>query len=160
MYTHHHRRLGRGNHVFETESFIPKPREAVFEFFAAAENLERITPPELAFRILSPTPIDVVQGRLIDYRLRLFGVPFHWRTRITVWEPPHRFVDEQLRGPYRTWLHLHTFEDADGGTRMSDRVRYRLPLGPAGALALPIVRAQITRIFRYRASAIHELLAE
>lgn len=155
-----HRRLRQGNHVLETETFLPLPREEVFPFFAAAENLERITPRELGFRIITPGPVVVREGRLIDYRLRLFGVPFRWRTRITVWDPPHRFVDEQLSGPYHTWLHGHEFTEVDGGTLMRDQVRYRLPLHPLGSLALPLVRAQITRIFRFRSGAIRRLLLE
>ena len=153
-----HQRLTQGNHVLEVETFIPLPVERVFPFFAAAENLERITPPELGFQILSPTPVRIRHGALIDYRLRLFGLPFRWRTRISVWDPPLRFVDEQVRGPYRTWLHLHEFREEDGGTLMRDRVRYRLPFGPFGAPALPLVRAQVARIFRFRAQAIRALL--
>jgi len=155
-----HRRLGQGNHVLETETFLPLPRDQVFPFFAAAENLERITPPELGFQILTPTPVEISTGRLIDYRLRLFGVPFRWRTRISVWEPPHRFVDEQIRGPYETWVHLHEFEEVPGGTLMRDQVRYRLPFRPLGSPALPLVRAQVTRIFRFRSGAIRRLLLE
>ncbi|HSG48045.1 MAG TPA: SRPBCC family protein [Longimicrobiales bacterium] len=155
-----HRRLGQGNHVLETETFLPLPREEVFPFFAAAENLERITPRELGFHILTPTPVEIRQGRLIDYRLRLFGLPFRWRTCISVWDPPYRFVDEQLAGPYHTWLHLHEFTEVTGGTLMRDQVRYRLPLHPLGGLALPLVRAQITRIFRFRSGAIRRLLLE
>lgn len=155
-----HRRLSQGNHVLETETFLPLPREEVFPFFAAAENLERITPPELGFNILTPTPVEIHAGRLIDYRLRLFGVPFRWRTRISVWEPPFRFVDEQLAGPYHTWIHLHEFTETEGGTLMRDQVRYRLPFHPLGGVALPLVRGQVTRIFRYRAGAIRRLLLD
>jgi ligand-binding SRPBCC domain-containing protein len=154
--THH--RLSQGNHVLESETFLPLPRDEVFPFFAAAENLERITPPELAFRILTETPVEIHAGRLIDYKLRLFLVSFRWQTRISVWDPPFRFVDEQLRGPYHTWVHLHTFDEVEGGTLMRDRVRYRLPFHPLGGLALPLVRRQITRIFRYRGQVIRELL--
>ncbi len=150
--------LGGGRHVLETRTWFARPVDAVFPFFAAAENLERITPPELAFRIVTPTPITVEEGALIDYRLRLFGVPFGWQTRISVWEPPRRFVDEQLRGPYRSWTHLHTFDSIDGGTRMTDRVTYSLPLRPFSAPVLPLVRRQLDRIFRYRARVIHEVL--
>ena len=153
-----HESLGRGVSRLETSSWFALPADNVFPFFAAAENLERITPPELAFRIVTPTPITVAEGTLIDYRLRLFGVPFGWQTRISVWEPPQRFVDEQLRGPYRSWTHLHTFESLDGGTRMTDRVTYSLPLRPFSAPVLPLVRRQLDRIFRYRARVIHEIL--
>jgi len=144
--------------VLQTRTHLPRPIGEVFAFFSDAGNLERITPPELAFRILTPTPIDVREGALIDYRLRLFGVPFGWRTRISLWEPPFRFVDEQLRGPYRTWIHLHEFEASGAGTRMTDRVEYRLPGHPFAGPVMPLVRRQLDRIFRYRARVIGEIL--
>jgi ligand-binding SRPBCC domain-containing protein len=153
-----HAALGRGTHVLETTTYLPLPIREVFAFFADAGNLERITPPELAFRILTPLPIDIGEGALIDYRLRLYGVPFAWHTRISQWQPPARFVDEQLRGPYREWVHTHLFEPAGDGTLMIDRVRYRLPAHPASAPVLPLVRRQLDRIFRYRARAIREIL--
>lgn len=143
----------------ETVTTLPLPVDEVFAFFSDAENLERITPPELAFHILTPTPINVDEGTMIDYRLRLFGVPFHWRTRIVQWHPNHQFVDEQVRGPYRSWRHLHTFADCEDGTRMTDRVEYGLPFQPMSSLVLPLVRRQLDRIFRYRASAIRRLLS-
>lgn len=146
--------LGGGEHRLRAVTDLPLPPETVFPFFAAAENLERITPPELAFEIVTPGPIEIAEGTLIDYRLRLFGVPFPWRTRITGWDPPRAFTDEQVRGPYRLWVHTHTFTETADGTRMEDRVRFRLPLGGAGALALPVVRWQLRRIFDYRASAL------
>ena len=151
-------------HRLHTTTWLPLPRPEVFAFFADAENLEKITPPELAFEIVTPTPIDIREGALIEYRLGLFGVRFGWRTEITSWEPPYRFVDQQLEGPYRRWHHTHTFVEAAGpdgrpGTQMDDVVRWELPLAPAGELAYPLVRAQLARIFGYRQRRIRELLA-
>ena len=147
------------NHVLERGTWIPRPIEEVNRFFSDVANLERITPPELAFQILTPTPIDIGEGTIIDYRLRLFGVPFGWRTRIVQWQPSTQFIDEQLRGPYRVWRHLHTFVACENGTRMTDRVEYQLPLEPVGLVALPMVRRQLDRIFRYRAKVLQSYLA-
>jgi ligand-binding SRPBCC domain-containing protein len=152
-----HRSLGGGRHSLETEVVLPVAPEEVFPFFCDVHNLERITPPELAFRVLTPGPVEIARGTLIDYRLGLFGVPFGWRTVIAAWDPPHFFVDEQLRGPYHTWIHRHTFEAVDGGTRMTDRVDYRLPLHPLSAPALPLVRRQLNRIFVFRREVIGQL---
>lgn len=153
-----HGRLRKRRQFLETETLLPKTLDEVFAFFANAENLERITPPELAFQILTPTPIVMREGTIIDYRLRLFGVPFRWRTRITRWQPNDQFIDEQIRGPYAKWTHRHSFSECETGTRMTDRVEYRLPFQPAGNLVLPLVRRQLDRIFRYRAGAIRQLL--
>lgn len=136
---------------------LPLPREDVFAFFCNAANLERITPPELRFEITSPLPIEMKAGALINYRLRLMGVPFDWQTRISLWQP-EAFVDEQLRGPYRNWIHTHRFIEQDGSTQIKDEVRYRLPLYPVGEMAYPIVRWQVRRIFRYRQGAIRRAL--
>lgn len=146
-------------HLLRDRIILPLPIDEVFAFFADAGNLERITPPELNFRILTQLPIAVRQGTLIDYRLRLFGIPFAWQTEIACWEPPHRFVDRQLQGPYRQWIHSHSFSERAGLTTIEDEVRYRLPCWPMGELALPVVRLQLRRIFSYRQKSIRSILA-
>ena len=140
---------------FAAEQWLPRPRAEVFPFFADAANLERLTPPWLSFRILTPRPVAMAAGALIDYRLRIRGVPVRWRTRIAVWEPPDRFVDEQLRGPYRLWVHEHTFAERDGGTLCRDEVRYAVP---GGALVdRLLVRPDVERIFAWRRQALADL---
>ena len=121
--------------IVRAEQRIPRPLNEVFEYFSRAENLGRITPPWLRFRIRSMHPDPVVEGTLIRYNLRWHGVPFRWTTRIEVWDRPHRFVDIQLHGPFALWHHEHCFEAIPGGTLMRDELRYRLPLGGLGRLA-------------------------
>jgi ligand-binding SRPBCC domain-containing protein len=138
---------------------LPRPRPEVFAFFGDAGNLQAITPPWLHFHILTPMPVAMRAGTLLEYRIRLHGVPVRWRTEITAWSPPSRFVDEQRRGPYGLWVHEHTFTDLpDGGTAVLDRVRYRVPGGPLGALANRLLVARDLRaIFTFRAEALLRL---
>jgi ligand-binding SRPBCC domain-containing protein len=141
--------------VFETELWLPRPRDEVFAFFSDASNLEALTPPWVHFQTLTPSPIELRAGTLIDYRLRIRGLPVRWRTRIAVWDPPRRFVDEQLRGPYRAWIHEHSFQERDGGTLMRDRVRYAVPLD--FLMHGFLVRPDIERIFAYREAQMRKL---
>ena len=133
---------------FSSEIWLARSRSEVFPFFADARNLGAITPPWLSFRILTPAPIVMRPGLLIDYEIRLRGLPLRWRTKISEWESPTRFVDEQVTGPYRQWIHEHTFEESDGGTLCRDRVRYSV-LGGRLINAL-FVRRDIERIFEFR----------
>lgn len=134
-----------------SEFWTPRPIDTVFPFFADAGNLDDLTPPWLRFEILTPRPIAMRVGARIDYRLRLRGVPIRWQSEITAWDPPHRFVDEQRRGPYRTWWHEHTFKEHDGGTLIGDHVRYASRgwfLEPL--LQRYLVGPDIARIFAFR----------
>jgi ligand-binding SRPBCC domain-containing protein len=126
----------------------------VFDFFSSARNLERITPPWLGFRVVTPGEIPMGVGTVIDYRLRVKGLPMRWRSLIAVWEPPFAFEDVMLAGPYRSWEHRHEFEAVAGGTLLRDRVRWSLPLGPLGGLAAPFVRRDLVRIFEHRRAAV------
>ena len=145
-------------HRFTSSAVLPLPRERVFPFFADAANLEVITPPELRFHILTAQPVAMHPGALIRYRLRLSGIPFVWLTRIAEWNPPFEFVDEQLEGPYKSWVHRHRFIEEGEGTRIEDEVTYQLPFYPLGEIAAPLVRFQVNRIFSYRATAIRQAL--
>jgi len=142
--------------AFRTKLELPLARERLFPFFENAANLEAITPPELTFQILTPLPITMAAGTLIRYRLRLLGVPFEWLTRIAVWNPPQEFVDEQVQGPYRTWIHKHLFVETSEGTRIHDAVTYELPFYPIGEIAAPLVHLHIRRIFAFRAKALRK----
>jgi ligand-binding SRPBCC domain-containing protein len=147
--------------ILRREQVLDVSIEEAFEFFSRAENLEAITPPLLRFRITTPGPIEMRAGTVIRYRLRLRGIPVSWLTRIEEWDPPHGFVDRQIRGPYALWHHTHTFEALDAGhTRMVDVVRYGQRLGPLGALAERlVVRRDLERIFDFRRDSIPALLA-
>lgn len=149
--------MGLPDHYLKMETFVPGEIEEVFAFFSNAQNLELITPPELNFSIISPLPIVMQKGTLIDYRIRLLGFTFYWKTLISKWEPRKSFIDEQLKGPYAKWIHTHIFEPKEDGVSIKDEVQYRLPLFPFGEIMFPIVHLQLKRIFEYRSSRINEL---
>jgi ligand-binding SRPBCC domain-containing protein len=144
--------------TFQSRLWLPLSPGEVFPFFSDAANLEAITPPWLSFHIATPGPIEMREGTLIDYRLRVRGLPLRWRTRINVWEPPYRFVDEQLRGPYRQWIHEHSFEAADGGTMATDTVRYAVHFD--FLVHDLLVRPDIERIFEHREKALKRIFAD
>ncbi len=148
-------------HRLEREQRLEHPIDEVFQFFSRASNLERITPAWLSFEVLTPEPILMHIGTLIEYRLRVHRVPLRWVSRIEAWEPGRSFVDRQLRGPYGLWHHRHIFEPVEANaTIVRDDVDYALPLGPLGELAHPLfVRRDVERIFEYRRQAVDRLLA-
>lgn len=133
------------------EQFIDQPIDKVFNYFSHPENLEEITPPRLKFTILTPRPIPMEKGSLIDYTIRILGFPVHWRTLITSYNPPHGFVDEQIKGPYVIWHHRHRFKDINGGTMIQDTIRYAIPLGIIGRFLNFIwIQKDLKDIFAYR----------
>ena len=144
--------------IISRETSVNKPIEEVFSFFTKAENLNIITPPELKFKITTPLPIDMKKGTLIDYKIKLNGIPFKWKTEITDWSPPYRFVDTQLRGPYRIWIHEHEFESHDSKTIVKDTVSYL----PPGWVLEPVihrlaVKKKLEHIFDYRMEKIKSI---
>ena len=147
-------------HVLERSQRVELPVGRAFEFYADAHNLEKLTPPWMAFEVITPGPIEMRPGALIDYRINVHGLPMRWRTRIDAWEPPFRFIDVQLRGPYSRWEHTHTFQaDGDDAVLIGDRVRYVLPLGPLGEIAhVALVKRDLKRIFDYRELAVSRAL--
>ena len=139
----------------ESEVFLPCPLGEVFAFFADAHNLEKLTPPWLHFKILNPGPVAMKPGAVIDYRLRVHGIPVRWQSEITEWEPPHRFVDSQTRGPYRLWIHEHFFSETETGTRVADSVEYAV-LGGVWVQRW-LVAPDIKKIFDYRHAKLTEI---
>jgi ligand-binding SRPBCC domain-containing protein len=147
-----------GDYIRESRLWLPLPRETVFALFSDARNLARITPPWLGFTIVGPVPA-MAAGAVIDYRIRWLGIPLPWRTYIREWDPPVRFLDVQVRGPYSRWEHRHIFLEERAGTWIEDRLTYRLPFGPLGRLAHAlVVERQIEAIWRYRDRKVAELL--
>ena len=146
-------------HLLERTQRLSRPPEAIFPFFADARNLERITPPWLGFSVVTPEPIEMRAGTLIDYRLQLYGIGLSWHTEIALWDPPRRFVDVQLSGPYRVWHHTHTFTPDRDGTVMRDVIRYGLPFGPLGELVRALfVRRALDDIFAFRRKEVARIL--
>ena len=146
------------SHFHITETIIDKPLQEVFEFFSNAQNLNLLTPPQLQFVILTPFPIAMKKGTLIDYKLKLSGIPFYWKTEIAAWEPPFRFVDKQLKGPYKIWIHEHRFEEKNGKTYMYDTVEFLSP----GWFLEPIINKlfiekKVKEIFAYREKKLKEI---
>lgn len=139
----------------EAKLWLPRPIDEVFAFFADARNLDAITPDWLRFRILTPLPVIMRRGLLLDYRLRVRGIPMRWRSEITAWHPPHRFVDEQRKGPYRRWVHEHLFHAEDGGTEVIDRVDYAVPGGQL--VHRLFVKGDVTSIFAHRSRRLKEI---
>lgn len=143
---------------FASNSWIPARIETAFQFFSKPENLDRITPPWLHFQFLTPLPVELKSGTLLDYRLKLHGIPVKWQTQIVEWNPPFHFVDLQLRGPYKKWVHTHTFVEKDNGTVIEDNVLYAVP----GFFLEPFinkyfVKPDINRIFEYRRKQLTEI---
>lgn len=147
-------------YTLQRELWVPNSLPAVFDFFSRAENLERITPPWMRFRILTPPPITMKQGATIAYALRVRGVPLRWLTEIERWNPPYEFIDIQVRGPYKLWRHTHRFSESAGGTSIVDIVEYALPFGLMGRLAHRLqVARDLALIFDYRAQHVRALLS-
>jgi len=144
-------------HNFEAQLWMPQPRGKVFAFFSDAQNLDLITPPWLHFRTSTPGSGEMRPGALMDHRLRIHGFPLRWRSKITDWDPPVRFVDEQVRGPYRLWIHEHRFEERDGGTLVQDHIRYAVLFD--FLIHGLFIRPDIERIFAYRQQKLRELFA-
>ncbi len=147
-------------HTIERKQFIKRPLKEVFAFFAAPENLARITPKKLDFQVMTPSPIEMKAGTIFDYQIRLAGVPVRWTTIIDSYDPPRGFVDVQLKGPYSFWHHTHTFEEKDGGTQVGDRVVYQMPFGLLGNLLNSIwVSRDLEHIFDYRMKVIGDIFS-
>lgn len=149
------------NKELKTITIINKPLSEVFDFFSKAENLNALTPPELHFSILTPMPIEMYPGRLIDYKIELMGISFKWRTEITEWVPNQKFVDQQLKGPYKIWHHQHIFKDLGDKTEMTDIITYQ----SIGWIFAPFIHwlfvdQKVKEIFAYREKVLHEIFGQ
>lgn len=143
-----------------TKQIIKRPLDDVFEFFSRPENLEKITPKNLAFKILTPKPLVMKQGAVIDYTIKLFKMPIHWRTLITSYEPNHMFVDEQMKGPYSLWHHTHIFKETDEGVEILDNVVYAIPFGIIGRILHYLwIKRDLKNIFEYRKTIINQVFS-
>ena len=141
--------------TFDSKLWVPRKLDEVFPFFTDALNLEEITPPWLQFRVVSPAPVRMQVGTEIDYRLKLRGIPLHWRSKITGWNPPYRFIDEQIAGPYRSWVHEHKFQEVGGHTLCEDHVEYSVFGGEI--INRLLVRRDVQTIFGYRSERLQQI---
>ncbi len=148
----------RKGYCLTSEVRLPAPRDEVFKLFSDAFNLERLTPPWLNFSVITTAPIHMQVGTLIDYRLKIHGIPLNWQSRIGCWEPPIKFSDNQVRGPYRYWEHLHVFEDDGDGTICRDEVQYGIWGG--SVIHSLFVKRDLTEIFTYRSQVLHQIFAK
>jgi len=142
------KKLGPNKYHLEAEQWVPRPLEEVFAFFSQAGNLDKLTPEWVHFEILTPEPIEMQVGTILDYRIRMRGIPLRWQSEITVWEPCERFVDVQREGPYRSWHHEHSFQAHNAGTIIRDVVDYSVPLG--GFVHYWFVKPDLIKMFNYR----------
>jgi ligand-binding SRPBCC domain-containing protein len=147
-------------HVYNQVTYINRPLSEVFEFFSKAENLNKLTPPILEFKIITPLPIKMEKGTFIDYKIKLNGISFKWKTQITAWENNRRFIDTQIKGPYKIWIHEHLFEEENGQVKMTDTVQYLSP----GWFLEPIINKlyiskKVEEIFAYRTIELDKLFA-
>lgn len=145
----------------ESKQVVKRPLKDVFDFFSLPENLETITPKNLAFRILTPKPLVMKQGAVIDYTIKLFKIPIHWRTLITSYDPPYMFVDEQVKGPYTFWHHTHTFKEIDDGVEIQDKVIYAIPFGIIGRILHFLwIKRDLIKIFEYRKKIVEQFFTK
>ena len=144
-------------HTLRRSQWLPRPLSQIFDFFKTPDNLAKLTPPWLGFQIQTPKPHVMKAGAIFDFSVRPLGIPQHWRTVIESYDPPHGFVDVQIQGPYKLWRHAHLFAKEDGGTRVSDEIRYELPYAPLDVIVLGLVESQLSSIFDYRKAALAAL---